>query len=159
NFRSLMKPEDRKAVDDLQEQARALQKQMPKPLPMAMGIRDGDYRLAPMGPGDDEAPGKGGKGDSEDINETFVPVAGKPYKPPKSFFLEHGDYESRGPEMQPGFLEILTDLGVPNAIQPKDGRITTGRRRALAEWITSEQNPLTARVIVNRIWQHHFGRG
>jgi hypothetical protein len=39
-----------------------------------------------------------------------------------------------------------------------DGK-TSGRRLALAEWITSPQNPLTARVIVNRMWNHHFGRG
>jgi hypothetical protein len=41
---------------------------------------------------------------------------------------------------------------------PSDGR-TSGRRRALAEWLGSAQNPLTARVIVNRMWYHHFGRG
>ncbi|MDX1981525.1 MAG: PSD1 and planctomycete cytochrome C domain-containing protein [Bryobacteraceae bacterium] len=160
NHRSLMKPEDRAALDALNSQIRELQKQMPKPLPVAMGVRDGDYRLAPLGPGDDEAPGKGNKEDSdEEINDTYVPVTGKPYKPPKAYFLERGDYLSRGPEMQPGFLEIVGDLGVPGAIAPSDGRITTGRRRALAEWIASPTNPLTARVMVNRIWQHHFGRG
>src|SRR5439155_3204399 len=36
---------------------------------------------------------------------------------------------------------------------------STGRRLALAQWISSPQNPLTARVIVNRLWQHHFGSG
>jgi hypothetical protein len=41
---------------------------------------------------------------------------------------------------------------------PADGH-TSGRRRALAEWLASRDNPLTARVIVNRIWHHHFGRG
>ncbi len=42
---------------------------------------------------------------------------------------------------------------------PADGGQTTGRRRQLAEWITSASNPLTPRVIVNRLWQHHFGEG
>jgi hypothetical protein len=138
---------------------KALQKQLPQPLPAAMGIRDGDYRLAPMGPGDDEAPGKGVKGDTTDINVSYAPVAGKPYHPPKSYLLDHGDYTSRGPEMQPGFVEVITAPGIPTSKQPRDGRITTGRRRALAEWIASADNPLTARVMVNRIWQNHFGRG
>jgi hypothetical protein len=41
---------------------------------------------------------------------------------------------------------------------PPDAR-SSGRRLALADWIASPQNPLTARVLVNRLWQHHFGRG
>jgi len=158
-YRSLMNAADRASVDALQRQARALEKQMPEPLPVAMGIRDGDYRLAPLGPGDDEAPGKGVKGDEEDLNESYVPAFGKAYRPPKSHFLERGDYTSRGEEMQPGFLEVISDLGVPAVMKPATGAPTTGRRRALAEWIASKENPLTARVMVNRIWQHHFGRG
>ncbi|MBM3811177.1 MAG: DUF1553 domain-containing protein [Acidimicrobiia bacterium] len=159
-YRNLMSAGDRAAADSLSKEIRALQNQLPKPLPVAMGIRDGDYRLAPLGPGDDEAPGKGVKSDEDEhLNETYVPVAGKPYNPPKSYFLERGDYLSRAEETGPGFLEVLSDLGIPNAIPPADGRISTGRRRALAEWIASPENPLTARVMVNRIWHHHFGRG
>ncbi|MFN3325048.1 MAG: PSD1 and planctomycete cytochrome C domain-containing protein [Bryobacteraceae bacterium] len=160
NYRTLMTPEDRAAADGLAARIRDLQKQLPAPLPVAMGIRDGDFRLAPPGPGDDEAPGKAGSGDlGDDLNETYVPVAGKPYRPPKSYFLERGDYLSRGPQVEPGFPEIVGDLRIPTVIPPADGRITTGRRRALAKWIASPENPLTARVMVNRIWQHHFGRG
>ena len=159
NYRSLMSDEHRAAVDALSQEIRTLQSHLPKPLPMAMGIRDGDYRLTPMGPGDEEAPGKGVKGDKEDINVSYVPVAGKPYHPPKSYLLEHGDYTSRGPEMQPGFVQVIEAPNTPTAIPPAGGRITTGRRRALAEWIASKDNPLTARVMVNRIWQYHFGRG
>ena len=39
------------------------------------------------------------------------------------------------------------------------GIATTGRRTALANWLTNPDNPLTSRVLVNRIWQHHFGQG
>ena len=53
---------------------------------------------------------------------------------------------------------VATYGNPPTAIPPADGR-TSGRRLALAEWLASRENPLTARVIVNRIWHHHFGRG
>ncbi len=60
--------------------------------------------------------------------------------------------------MKPGFVTVATYGNPPTEIPPADGR-TSGRRRALAEWLASSQNPLTARVIVNRVWHHHFGRG
>ena len=43
--------------------------------------------------------------------------------------------------------------------RPAQNAKTTGRRTALAQWIVSPDNPLPARVMANRIWQHHFGRG
>lgn len=60
-------------------------------------------------------------------------------------------------EVSPKFPKVLGANKEPmiKAI----GEQSSGRRRALAEWIASPANPLTARVIVNRIWQHHFGRG
>ena len=60
--------------------------------------------------------------------------------------------------MKPGFPEIIPYGNPPTEIPPADGR-TSGRRRALAEWLGSAANPLTARVIVNRVWSHHFGQG
>ncbi|WP_437231201.1 DUF1553 domain-containing protein [Planctomicrobium sp. SH661] len=63
----------------------------------------------------------------------------------------------KGIAVEPGFPTILdpdpatiSGIGLPNS---------TGRRAALARWLTSPENPLTARVIVNRIWQYHFGKG
>ncbi|MEX2558754.1 MAG: PSD1 and planctomycete cytochrome C domain-containing protein, partial [Pirellulales bacterium] len=63
-----------------------------------------------------------------------------------------GNPESLGPEIPRGFLQILGGQKLA-AGQPASGR------RELAGWITDPQNPLTARVMVNRVWQHHFGRG
>ena len=60
--------------------------------------------------------------------------------------------------MSPGFLTVATYGDPPTEISRPDGR-TSGRRLALAEWIASRDNPLTARVAVNRVWHHHFGRG
>ncbi|QNN21214.1 DUF1549 domain-containing protein [Planctomycetales bacterium ZRK34] len=60
--------------------------------------------------------------------------------------------------IEPGFLSLLDPE--PAEIATLEGRDdTTGRRTTLARWITNPDNPLTARVLVNRIWQQHFGRG
>ena len=123
-----------------------------------MGIRDGDYRFAPDGPGDEALPGKGNR-EFFDVQGTFVPSPARPYVPPRAHFLPTGEYQTKGPEVEPGFLRMLTAGNPPTARPPSNGHITTGRRRALAEWITSEDHSLTARVMVNRIWHHHFGRG
>jgi hypothetical protein len=60
--------------------------------------------------------------------------------------------------MKPGFIGVITGGDPPVEAPPANGR-TSGRRRALAEWLGSPENPLTARVIVNRMWSHHFGQG
>ncbi|MFM8338116.1 MAG: PSD1 and planctomycete cytochrome C domain-containing protein [Opitutaceae bacterium] len=67
--------------------------------------------------------------------------------------LTGGDPFSPGARVSPGVLSVLGDIGndpVPEAMD--------GRRRALADWVANPANPLAARVIVNRIWQWHFGR-
>ncbi len=58
-------------------------------------------------------------------------------------------------EIAPGFLTVLDES--PAKISPLPH--STGRRTALAHWLTQPENPLTARVIVNRVWQYHFGHG
>ncbi|MBI2685277.1 MAG: PSD1 domain-containing protein [Acidobacteria bacterium] len=61
-----------------------------------------------------------------------------------------------GEEIGPGLLTVLGGKDIP---EPPPTSATTQRRRALAEWLASPENPLTARVMVNRVWQYHFGRG
>jgi hypothetical protein len=84
-------------------------------------------------------------------------------KPPATHVLARGDASRPGAEVQPGFPAALGALRGPPpptsaaAIDPE--RAAAQRRRALAEWIASPQNALTARVLVNRVWQHHFGKG
>jgi len=81
-------------------------------------------------------------------------------KPTETHLLIRGDLATPGPVVQPGVPLILDDPAKPFQLQPPPSNAsTTGYRTQLARWIASEQNPLTARVFVNRIWQHHFGRG
>ena len=76
---------------------------------------------------------------------------------PPTQVLKVGVYDSPLYTVEPGFLSILDPT--PAKITPPVGLNSTGRRTALAEWLASPQNPLTPRVIVNRIWHYHFGRG
>ncbi len=76
---------------------------------------------------------------------------------PAHHLLKGGTYDAYGAEVQPGILSVLDAR--PTTITPCDKAETTGRRTALANWLTDPQNPLVARVLVNRLWQHHFGRG
>jgi len=78
---------------------------------------------------------------------------------PPSYFLHRGSVMSKGSPMLPGALTVLDASDAGLAVRPPPDGKTTGRRLALANWIANEKNPLTARVMVNRIWQHHFGAG
>ena len=74
--------------------------------------------------------------------------------------LLRGDVTNPGPLVEPGPLSVLSrglPLYVPEKLNYQSG--TSGRRLAFAKWITHPKHPLTARVMVNRIWQHHFGNG
>jgi hypothetical protein len=76
---------------------------------------------------------------------------------PETHVLAVGVYDHPKEEVQPGFLTLISPG--PAKILPPDGVESTGRRTALAKWLTDPANPLVARVMVNRIWQHHFGVG
>jgi hypothetical protein len=75
-----------------------------------------------------------------------------------TYVLAGGERIARGEQVEPGFLKAITGNSDPAKIA-FPGRYRSGRRKALAEWIVSPANPLTARVMANRIWQHHFGEG
>ena len=80
--------------------------------------------------------------------------------PPAHHLLKRGQHNQPGVEVTPGVPAAVGGESNPFTIpKPTAGRITTGRRTALANWVASSQNPLFARVMVNRIWQHHFGTG
>ena len=76
---------------------------------------------------------------------------------PPTRVLGGGIYTNPLEEVQPGFLSILDPE--PARIEPVPQSRTTGRRAALSRWLTDPANPLAARVMANRIWQHHFGTG
>jgi hypothetical protein len=78
--------------------------------------------------------------------------------PPDTFVFARGNAHARGDKVEPGFPEVL-GTSAPGLKKPAPGASTSGRRTALADWLVAKENPLAARVMVNRIWQHHFGRG
>ena len=74
---------------------------------------------------------------------------------PPTRVLIRGNPHIPGDEVNPGFVSVLSPPD-PEIVSRDE---SSGRRLALANWITSSEHPLTARVMANRIWQHHFGRG
>ena len=78
-----------------------------------------------------------------------IMVMGELPEPRPTYVLERGIYDAHGEEVEPG---------VPDAIMPYDEKLPKNRL-GLTKWLFDEQNPLTARVFVNRIWQMHFGQG
>jgi hypothetical protein len=76
---------------------------------------------------------------------------------PDSHILIRGEFKQKGEKVTPGVLAAL-DKGLLIE-EPSSGPFVPQRRKALAQWLTSPDHPLLARVMVNRIWQGHFGRG
>lgn len=91
---------------------------------------------------------------------------GFPHFYPQTHFLTRGDVNRKEEVAPPGFLQVLTESGLDEshwaADPPKDWTRTTFQRASLAQWMTDPHGGaghLAARVIVNRLWQHHFGHG
>ena len=87
----------------------------------------------------------------------------------KTHILARGDYNRPEEEVQPGIPEVLETARPVQLVSIAkrqlhdnafgDSKRSLSGRTALANWIADSENPLTSRVMVNRIWQHHFGRG
>ncbi|HIA19771.1 MAG TPA: DUF1553 domain-containing protein, partial [Planctomycetaceae bacterium] len=78
---------------------------------------------------------------------------------PTTRLFQRGDYEQPKQALEPAVLAILSkDQSV--TISPKNPQLaSSGRRLAYANWLTTREHPLLARVIVNRVWKQHMGRG
>lgn len=79
-------------------------------------------------------------------------------KVPETHILLRGNPTSKGEKVEPRFPAIFSSPKPNFPDRPQDAR-SSGRRLVLANWIASPDNLLTARVMVNRVWQYHFGRG
>ena len=79
---------------------------------------------------------------------------------PVSYLFARGDHEQPKQELEPAGLSVVSaNVPVPEVASNDAARQSTGRRTSLANRLTDPDHPLLARVIVNRIWLHHFGRG
>ncbi len=80
--------------------------------------------------------------------------------PSPTYIYKRGDFQNPGRLVGPGVPSVLTDGKTPFVAEPPwHGAPKTGTRLALARWLVRPEHPLTARVWVNRLWQHHFGSG
>jgi hypothetical protein len=128
---------DRKFYDELKKKIAAMEKRMPD-RPQTFGFYSPATSPTPV----DVLPMKG-----------FYPP---PYRPDelrraRPHLLVSGEVHRRGPAL---------DVGWPAVFGPAPKQaVERAPRLALADWLTGPRNPLTARVYVNRLWQHHFGRG
>ncbi|MFN8710820.1 MAG: DUF1553 domain-containing protein, partial [Planctomyces sp.] len=73
--------------------------------------------------------------------------------------LKNGERHHPQQAVEPASLSFVDGSVKPFATSDSSSQKTTGRRVQLADWIADSRNPLTARVIVNRIWLHYFGEG
>lgn len=131
DYRPLFSDEERAEWDTLEKALQAVEARKLKPLPTALGFADFGA------------------------------------KPRETFLLARGDFRAKSEPVELGFLSALTRGKTPSeywtAARAESRRPdSTQQRRAMAEWMTDIDHgagALAARVIVNRVWQHHFGEG
>lgn len=94
-------------------------------------------------------------------SEEFVMVLNEvPNVIPPTVLFARGEHFAPKQQVEPGELSIITSNKTSVAIPNDDPALpTSGRRLAFAKWLTSGKHPLLARVLVNRVWMQHFGRG
>jgi hypothetical protein len=100
------------------------------------------------------------KTDKDKLPEPKIQALWDRGTPSPTYIYRRGDPLNPGRLVGPGVPSVLTDGKTPLIVSPPwPGSKKTGRRLAFARWLTRPDHPLTARVMVNRIWKHHFGRG
>ena len=93
--------------------------------------------------------------------ETSLAVTEQGPKARETFILTRGMPAAKGDKVEPGFPTVMISNNSPEPkIPDQDAKaLSSGRRVILADWIANDENPLTARVMANRLWQFQFGRG
>ena len=94
------------------------------------------------------------------VEDFISPLTEVPGTAPVAKLFYRGDYRQPQAEVAPADLQIATGPETRKTFEADDPAVpTSGRRLAWAKWLTSGQHPLLGRVLANRIWMHHFGRG
>ena len=91
--------------------------------------------------------------EKKELEKSTLVYAGTFSQPGPTHRLYRGEPDAKREQVAPNAIEVFTSLNLSSDAPERD------RRLALANWIASKDNPLTARVIVNRLWQFHFGTG
>jgi len=97
---------------------------------------------------------------SRQLPEPYIRALWDRGDPSPTYIYKRGDFQNPGRLVGPGVPSVLTDGKTPFVVTPPwPGAHKTGARLELARWVVRPENPLTARVWVNRLWQQHFGSG
>ena len=164
----MLSPEERAVVSIPEKDRTPAQKKLAKGLETSMRITWEEVAAAVAANPADHARREQLKREIYEIERTLprppahaMALVDQKSKATDTFVLRRGDYKIRGPKVAPrppGVILASQPTGsFPATIEGNGDK--TGRRAALARWLADPGNPLTGRVIVNRLWQYHFGRG